>query len=85
MPLGHPAGSASASSPGLCWRRVCPREVHSFEILSESSTRLAAEAGFRRMALLFLFYFWQPPNQALFNLLPPCQGAYGGGFSPGRK
>lgn len=40
-----------------------------------SSLRLAAEAGFLDVALLVLFYFWQPQTKLLLDVLPLCQGA----------
>lgn len=67
-----------SADSGLCWQRVCPREESAQLSASryfEFSVRLAAEADFLDMALLALFYFWQPQTKLILDVLPPCQGA----------
>lgn len=67
-----------SADSGLCWQRVCPREESAQLQLRDTlefSVRLAAEAGFLDMALLALFYFWQPQTKLILDVLPPCQGA----------
>lgn len=81
--LGQSADSASASGPGLCWQRVCPREE---SIQLQPRDTLSSRRGWLSgYGFISLVLFLATPNQVNFRCTTSVSGCVGGRLLPGEE